>query len=117
MLYLTQVFVELIDFTASAIILFFGFTQSFLHLLLLRVHSDEFLIIVLRSGCNGLGFFLVLLELFRIKGDAIGALLQAVLLETNLLLHALHSILLLVEENILLIEIGRLLAEQFILCR
>src|SRR5258708_25764920 len=116
MLYLTQVFVELIDFTASAIILFFRFTQSLLHLLLLRVHTDEFFIIVLRSGCNGLGFFLVLLELFRIKGDAIGALLQTLLLETTLLLHALHPVFLLMEENVLLIEIGRLLAEQFILC-
>src|SRR5258707_799081 len=115
MLYLAQVFIVLIDLTTATVIFFLSFAQPFLHFFFLRIHADEFFLIGLRTGCNGLGFFFVLLKFFSIDTDAICTLFQALLLETNLLFHALHSILLLVEENILFIEVGRFLAEQFIL--
>src|SRR6478735_10431270 len=97
-----QVFFKLIDLTPTRVIFFFSFTEPFLHVFLLYIHSNEVLITVLCSLDDDFYFIFVLLQLFGVGSHTLSTLIHRLLLEANFLLHALYSILLLMEEDVLL---------------
>src|SRR5688572_31778584 len=114
MLNLAQLFFNLVNITTRLIVVFFRFAEPFLHLLLFLIHAEELVVIALRRLDDSLYFFFIFLKLIDIHVDPGAALLHGFLLITDLLVNALDTVVLLMEEDVLLVICRRLLTEHFV---
>src|SRR5687768_8631454 len=84
-----------IDISPRFVVFLFRFAESFFHLFLFGIHSEEFVVICLRGFNDVLDLLLVLLKFFGIHLNALAALIHRLLLEPDLLINAFYTVFLL----------------------